>query len=67
MSNLPSFTIWYRDLLRIALSWDLSRYEVESIPMDFYHWAWRHRWHPADALIAAMIDAGLMDEDGSFI
>lgn len=66
MRNWPTFNVWFDDLLRIAYSWRLSRYEVQSIPFDWYYSCWSRRWHPGDALYAAMVDVGLMSPNGYF-
>lgn len=61
-----SFDQWYYQLLRVAELWRLRRSDVESFPEWYWIGEWRKGNRPKDSLIAAMQDAGLMDENAEF-
>ena len=59
-----SFEEWYDEVLAVAQSWSLRPSEVDAISHSWFESCWRQGWRPEEALIAALQDVGMMDEEG---
>jgi hypothetical protein len=66
MSNFSrrSFEEWFDEVVAVARSWSVHPADINKISQSWFASCWRKGWAPKDALIAALEDVGMMDEEG---